>query len=146
MMMKSPRSPSVDESAPTEDVEPQKALDLFASAVEQLTHASALLASSGSIDGSQEMYRALQEIPVIEGDQNFKSNKKKRKKRKREKLNVFCLGLLLQAGSFLLKSEQMRSTTLAQLNTDFSIPMKQFLRVDVAGVHEMQDRVEGERK
>lgn len=43
----------------------------------------------------------------------------------------------MQAGSMLLKAENMRASVLSQLNSDVSIPMKQFLRVDVAGIHEV---------
>lgn len=49
-------------------------------------------------------------------------------------------GLLMQAGSFLLKSEGMRNSVLSQLNADVSIPMKQFLRVDVTGIHEVRKK------
>jgi hypothetical protein len=43
----------------------------------------------------------------------------------------------MQVGSFLLKSETLRESVLSQLSSDVAIPMKQFLRVDVASIREV---------
>ncbi len=128
MILKSPRSPSVDTGEyGSEDPDYQtRGLDLFANAVEKLTETAVLLAVKGSSEASSDFFRGVQDMPVPEADQGQKT-------------------LLLQMASLLLKSETKRAEALTTLNAEFGIPMKQFLRVDVAGVHDLKERVETAR-
>jgi Arf-GAP/coiled-coil/ANK repeat/PH domain-containing protein len=129
LILKSPRSPSVDTgeyAAGAEESSELRALDQFASAVEKLTESSVVLSHKGCAEATGDFFRGLQEMPVSEGDVAQKT-------------------LLMQMASLLLKSETRRSEALLALNSEFGIPMKQFLRVDVAGVHDLKDRVDNAR-
>ena len=54
--------------------------------------------------------------------------------------------LLDKLSKVLIKAEAKRATALAELSTEFVLPMKQFLRVEVTGVREMEERVDAARQ
>ncbi len=76
--MKSPRSPSVDQSSEgpggVEEAE-QVGLDAFAAAVEHLARASSVLASSAGSGSCEDLARGLSELPVLESDLAHKGKK-----------------------------------------------------------------------
>ncbi len=53
---------------------------------------------------------------------------------------------LAKLSQLVSRAEEKRATVLGELGTGFALPMKQFLRVDVAGTREMQERLEQARQ
>ena len=101
-------------------------LESFAGAITHLTEAAAELSALSGLAEANKLLQGLQELPDPDGNQTQKQ-------------------LLTQLGHLLVQGETQRAEVLGELNSDFSVPMKQFLRVDVAGIREMQDRLETAR-
>jgi Arf-GAP/coiled-coil/ANK repeat/PH domain-containing protein len=85
-----------------------------------------VLSQEGSVEPANRFMRGLQDLPVVESDQATKL-------------------LLMRLGGLVVKSETKRQQVMGELQSEFSVPMKQFLRVDVAGIHENQERMENAR-
>lgn len=128
-MLKSPRKPSVDVPSNVGDDEgdPLKGLDVFANAAQRLVETAVEISRLGAAEEVAGLYRGVQDTPVLESEQGQKT-------------------LLLQLAGLLLKCESQRATSLAAFNSAFAIPTKQFLRVDVVGMRELQERLEGARQ
>lgn len=53
---------------------------------------------------------------------------------------------LIRLASLIMQAEEKRDQVLANLGTGFVAPMKQFIRVDLAGAREMQERLDQARQ
>lgn len=104
----------------------QAPLDAFSASIAALLQ-PALQLSQADAQPARDFAAAMSTFPVADEDAAHKM-------------------LLVKLAQMVAAAEQQRAAVLGELNTGFALPMKQFLRVEVSGTREMQDRLEQARQ
>jgi hypothetical protein len=102
-------------------------VDVFASALGPLVEVSATLSQSTDRQPVSEFARALRSFPVGDSDGSHTVT-------------------MTKLADVIVRAEEKRMAVLQELGTNFALPMKQFLRVDVVSLREMQERLEQARQ